>query len=329
MILKFYETKKIDTTKSKIILFYGKNERQIKDSVDNLVKKNVIFNYEQNEIIESYKDFFDEIYTKSLFGESKIIIIKRVSDKILNIIETINTSKIEDTIVILIADTLDKRSKLRSTFEKDKSFICVAFYPDNKETLSKLASNFFRDNKISISQLSINTIIDKTNNDRNALLNELEKIKLYTANGEKLDDEKIIKLINVHENHSITELVDSCLVKNKNKTTRILRDNNYNNEDCILIVRVFLNKLKFLIKLVKEYEYNKNLEVTISSAKPPIFWKDKEIVKQQIINWKTESLKKSLYEINELELLIKKNINNSINLLTDFIIKKAQHRASS
>ena len=308
--------------KSKIILFYGKNDAQIKDTVDNLVKKNELLNYEQNEIIEKNKDFFDEIYTKSLFGESRAIIIKRVSDKILNLIQEIETSKIEDTIIILIADNLDKRSKLRSAFEKDKSFICIAFYPDNKETLGKLASNFFRDNKISISQSSINIIINKTNNDRSALLKELNKIKLYTLR-KKLYDETIIKLINLHENHSIAELVDSCLVKNKNKTVRILRDNNYNNEDCILIARVFLNKLKLIIKLTKEYEYNKNLELTISSAKPPIFWKDKEIVKQQIINWKTDSLKKSLYEINELELLIKKNINNSINLLTDFIIKKA------
>ena len=323
MILKFYETKKIDTSKSKIILFYGKNDRQIKDTVDHLVNKKELLNYEQNEIIEKNKDFYDEIYTKSLFGESRAIIIKRVSDKILNIIQEINTSKIEDTVIILIADALDKRSKLRSVFEKDKNLICIAFYPDNKETLGKLASNFFRDNKISISQSSINTIIDKTNNDSSALLNELDKIKLYTSSGKKLDDETIIKLINLHENHSIAELVDSCLVKNKNKTVRILRDNNYNNEDCILIARIFLNKLKLIIKLTKEYEYNNNLELTISSAKPPIFWKDKEIIKQQIINWKTESLKKSLYEINELELLIKKNINNSVNLLTDFIINKA------
>ena len=323
MILKFYETKKIDTTKSKIILFYGKNDGQIKDSVDHLVKKNELLNYEQNEIIDKSQNFFEKIHTKSLFGESRAIIIKRVTDKILNIIQEIDISKIEDTMIILIADSLDKRSKLRSAFEKDKNFICIGFYPDNKETLGKLASNFFRDNKISISQSSINTIIDKINNDRSALFNELDKIKLYTASRKKLDDETIIKLINLHENHSITELVDSCLVKNKNKTVRILRDNNYNNEDCILIARIFLNKLKLIIKLTKEYEYNNNLELTISSAKPPIFWKDKEIIKQQIINWKTESLKKSLYEINELELLIKKNINNSVNLLTDFIIKKA------
>ena len=323
MILKYYETKKIDTTKSKIILFYGKNDRLIKDSIDYLGKKKEFLIYDQNEIIEKHKDFFDNLYTKSLFGENRVFLIKRTTDKILNIIQDIDTSKIEDTEIILIADTLDKRSKLRTKFEKDKNLICTAFYPDNREILTKLASNFFRENKISVSQLVINTIIDKSNDDGNALLNELEKIKLYTIYGKKLDNEKIIKLINLNENHSITELVDSCLIKNRKKTIRILRDNNYNNDDCILITRIFLNKLKLIIRLSKEYENNNNLDVTISSAKPPIFWKDKEIIKQQIINWKTESLKKSLYEINELELLIKKNINNSINLITDFIIKKA------
>ena len=264
-----------------------------------------------------------EIYNKSLFDDKKIIIVKRVTDKILNIIEQIEVTKIQDINIVLVADILEKKSKLRLKFEKSKTLVCIAFYPDNKDTLLKLASNFFKENKISISYSSINSIIEKINEDRQALMNEIEKIKLYTINDKKIDNEDVIKLINLNENYSISELIDNCLLKNKKKTIKILNDNNFNNEDCILITRIFLNKSKTLHKLSKEYEINKDINFTISSAKPPIFWKDKENTKKQILSWTTESLKELLFEINEIELLVKRDIKDSIYLLTNFIIEKS------
>ncbi len=323
MIFKSQEIKNINTIKFKIALFYGKNDIQKKEMVDFLINKNDLYNYEQNEIIEKKENFYNEIYIKSLFGNKKIIVIKRVTDKIINIIENIEIQKIEDTIIILIADILEKKSKLRIKFEKDKNLICTAFYPDNRDTLFRLASNFFRTNKISISPSLINTIIEKTNEDRGALLNELEKVKIYTINNKKINDENILKLINLNENHSIAELIDNCLSKNKKKTIRILNDNNFSNDDCVMVTRVFLQKSKKIYELLKKYEDNKDINLTISTAKPPIFWKDKEITKQQILNWTTKNLRELLFEINEIELLIKKNINNSLDILTNFIIEKS------
>ena len=323
MILKSYEIKKINTNKSKIILLYGKNDAQ-KDEAINFISNNTdYFSYDQNQIIENPENFFDEIYTKSLFGNNKIIIIKRVTDKILNTVQNINSEKVQDTIILLIADVLDKRSKLRLKFEKDKNLACIAFYPDSRQTLMGFASNFFRKINVSVSSSLINTIIEKTNEDKSTLLNELEKINLYTKNNKKIDEEKIYKLINLNENHGFNDLIDNCLIKNKKKIIRILSDNNFVNEDCILILRIFLNKSKLILKLVKEYEINHNIDKTISSAKPPIFWKDKEMVKKQVLDWQAQDLNNLIYEINELELLIKKNINNSINLMTNFIFEKS------
>ena len=105
--------------------------------------------------------------------------------------------------------------------------------------------------------------------------------------------------------------------------THILNENNFSNEDCILITRTFLNKSKKILILSNEYEINKNIELTISSSKPPVFWKDKEITKQQLYIWTTKDIKNLIYKISELELLLKKNINNSINLVNDFILDQA------
>ena len=138
-----------------------------------------------------------------------------------------------------------------------------------------------------------------------------------------------MKITNLIENHSVSELVDNCLAKNNKKIINILNENNFNNEDCMLITRSLLNKSKRMLQLVKEFENNKNIELTISSAKPPIFWKDKEITKQQIKYWKPESIKDLIYKLTDIELLIKKNVNNSINLITDFILEQSSSKSNN
>ena len=289
MIIKSYEIKKIDIDKNKFILFYGKNEGLKNESTNNLLKnKETITKYEEKEILENTNIFLENIFSKSLFENEKIIIIKRATDKILKIIEEIEEKNIGDVKIILNADILEKKSKLRSFFEKNKEHVCIAFYPDTDQVLSKLTYNFFNQKKISLSPANINLIVNKCNGDRETLFNELNKIEYFSKSGRKITEESIIKLTNLIENHSISDLVDNCLAKNKKKIINILNENNFGNEDCIMITRSFLLKSKKILKLSSEFKSNKNIDLTISSAKPPIFWKDKEITKQQIYKWTPE-----------------------------------------
>ena len=323
MIKKNYELSNLKQNYN-YFLFYGKNEGLKNETIINLnSKKKEILNYDEKEILENQNSFIEKILSKSLFDEDKIIIIKRATDKIVKLVDELNTKNIEETVIIIISDNLDKKSKLRSLFEKEKNFICVAFYPDTNQTLSKITHNFLNEKKILISQANINLIINKCNGDREALLNELNKIEYFSKNGKKITTENIEKLTNLSENHNISELIDNCLAKNKKKIINILNENNFNNEDCILITRSFLNKSKKILKLSNEFENNKNIDLTISSARPPIFWKDKEITKQQIYKWSPKNIKKLIYKLADVELLIKKNMHNSINLITDFILEQS------
>jgi DNA polymerase-3 subunit delta len=330
MIIKSYESSKINLNKNKFILFYGKNEGLKNEATNNLIKnKENITKYDEKEILENTNNFLENIFSKSLFENEKTIIIKRTTDKILKIVEEISEKNIEDVKIILNADILDKKSKLRSFFEKSKVHVCTAFYPDTDQVLSKLTYNFFNQKKISLSPININLIVNKCNGDRETLFNELNKIEYFSKSGRKITEESIIKLTNLIENHSISDLVDNCLAKNKKKIINILNENNFGNEDCIMITRSFLLKSKKILKLSSEFKSNKNIDLTISSAKPPIFWKDKEITKQQIYKWTPENIKKLIYRLNEIELLVKKNINNSINLITDFILDQSSSNTNS
>ena len=321
MILKSNEINKVNQSINHLILFYGKNDGLKNEAIEILNKdKNNILNYEEKEILDNENNFIETILSKSLFDPQKFIVIKRSTDKILKIIENLQQKNLEGTTIILNSEILEKKSKLRSFFEKNKKLVCVPFYPDNDQTLSKLAYNFLREKKISISSSNINLIVNKCSGDRETLINELQKIELFSKNGKQINSNSISKLINLSENHSISELIDNCLAQNKRKIISILNENNFSNEDCIMIVRSFLIKSKKLLALSKAFESNKNIDLTISSAKPPIFWKEKEITKQQILKWSSKNIKQLIYSLSETELQIKKNINNSINLITDFIL---------
>ena len=322
MIVKHFEIRKINSTLNKVILLYGKNDGLKDEATNFLIKKDTVVSvYEESSILDDPESFIESLKSKSLFGDKKTIIIKRASDKILKIINELNEEEIDD-ILIINSENLEKKSKLRIFFEKHKNYICVAFYPDNNETLLKLANNFFHKRKILISNENLNQIVNKSSGNRKNLIGELEKIDLFCANRKKIDSEHINKLINLSENHNISELIDHCLAKNEKKILNILNENNFNNEDCILITRIFLNKAKRILKLSSDYSKNNNINLTISSAKPPIFWKDKEITKQQIYKWTPKNIKKLIFKLNDLELKIKKNVNNSINIILDFIIEQ-------
>ena len=161
------------------------------------------------------------------------------------------------------------------------------------------------------------------------MLNELKKIELFSANGKKITTEIISKLSNLTGNHSVSELIDNCLTKNTKKIINILNENNFNNDDCMVILRTMLNKSKRILKLSETYASNKDIELTISTAKPPVFWKEKDIIKQQIYIWKPNNIKNLIYQINQIELLIKKNFNHSLNYLMDFILEKAKKNANN
>tara|TARA_B100001939_G_scaffold300928_1_gene277165 strand:- start:438 stop:1439 length:1002 start_codon:yes stop_codon:yes gene_type:complete len=322
MIIKSQEINNINLKKNKFFLLYGKNEGLKKETILKILKnKDEISSYDEKEVLDNSNIFIESLISKSLFENEKIIIIKRATDKILKVIEKLNEKKIEDLIIIINSDHLEKKSKLRTYFEKSKEYICLAFYPDNEQTLSRLATLFFKERKISISPSNINLIIKKTNGDREMLYNEINKIAQFSTNGKKISEEIIAKLTNLNEDHNVSELVDNCLAKNKKKIDTILNENNFTNEDCILITRIFLNKSKKILKLSEIYEENKSIDLTISNARPPIFWKDKEITKQQLHQWSSKEIKILIYKLNEIELLIKKNLNNSINLITNFILE--------
>ena len=324
MIKKNFELEKLNYSNHKMFLFYGENiglkNELINSKLLNFSDFKAIKTNE-NEIFDNFEEFVLNIVNKSLFENGKIYIVDETTEKSLKLIENISEKNLENIILIFKSGKLEKKSKLRIFFEKSKKFICSAFYPDDNKTLYRLAFNFLKEKKISISPESINLLVERSREDRNYLNIELKKIEMYSYNKKNITIDEIYKLTNLSENYEVFELVDNCLSKNTRKTINILNENNYSSEDCILIIRTLLSKTKRLLKLKENQEKTKNLDEIITTFRPPIFWKEKEIVKKQIQTWTKKEVYEIIYEINETELMIKRNIINSLNILSDFIIK--------
>ena len=327
MIVKSFELSKIKLNNYKFYLFYGDNEGLKEETIKNLFEKNYldkIQRFEEKEILDNINNFFNSVLTKSFFDNEKLIIINRATDKIRTTIEELIEKNPEDIKIILNSKNLEKKSTLRKLFEKEKSILCIPFYEDNNQTLNSIISLFFRNKKIPISQQLVNVLIERSRGDRKNLNNELEKIENFSLNKKNLSIKEIIKLTNLADNYSASELVDHSLAKNTRKTVTILGENNYSDEDNIIIIRTLLAKLKRLVKIYELVDEKKNIEQAISVYKPPIFWKDKPLVTQQIRSWKKDGLEQLIYKTNEIELLVKKNSVLAKNILADFIINNSR-----
>ncbi len=332
MIVKHFELNKNIIVNKKFFLLYGNNSGLIRETIKNSLKPILykkVFTYDESEVINNLDDFKEEVLNKSFFENEKLIIISRSTDKILKVVDEIIEKNIEDLAIILTSSSLEKKSKLRNFFEKNKNTICMPFYEDNEKSLVSIIQNFLKTKKILLSNQSINLIIQRCGGDRINLYNELQKIESFSKNKKQIDIEDIFKLTNLSENLNFNELVDNALAKNLRRTLYILNENNFAPEDSILILRIFLIKLKRLLKIKSQDKIKNNIENVINNFKPPIFWKEKEILKKQIGMLSYQEINDLIVKTNNLELILKKNPSISTNIITNFVIEQSTAANSS
>ena len=322
MIVKSFEIDKLKSLNSNLHLIYGVNEGIKQDLINNIYLnafKGDVLRYDEHEVLNNIDEFVSNLLTKSLFGNKKIIIISRATDKLYTLINELLDREIVETKIVVKSSSLEKKSKLRNLFEKESQLICTPVYEDDARALNYVIQNFLKLNNFSLSQEIKNILIERSKGDRINLKNELSKIKNLSLSKNKLSIDDVNKLSNLAENYSVFELSDNYLAKNSKKVSNILNENNYSSEDCILIIRTILNKCKRLLKIRNEIDNNTSIDQVISSFKPPIFWKEKDIVKKQAQSWSTNEVKEIIFKINDLETLVKKNASNSILFVSNFV----------
>ena len=320
MILKTFELSKNNIDKFKFFLLYGENEG-LKEEIINKIKKNQNgkeIKYEEAQILKNKSEFYNEIKNKSLFEEKRIFFLERCTEKISELLIEIFEDASDD-LYIINCSILEKKSKLRNYAERSSNVVVIPTYKDNSQSLINIARKFFSEEKISISTETLNLLVNRCMGDRGILNKELDKISNYISEKKIISLKEIAVLTNLSENYSASELVDASLTKNYIKVKEILNENIYSQEDTFLILRVFLQKAKKLLSLLEIINSENNVEKAINEYKPPIFWKDKPVLKKQLQLLSFENIINLICKLNDIEIKIKKNSSQNLILMKNFI----------
>ena len=315
MIIKSYEIEKkiSNLIKLNLSLLYGENTG-LKKAIREIIIKNFkkkddveFLSFYEDEILQNEENLHNAIFSGSLFSSKKIITINNATDKMMKQIEKIIEKNPKNILLIIFSQILEKKSKLRNLFEKQDSTICVPCYLDGEKDLENIAYSELKKNDISLSRESINLIIEKSNQDRGNLKNELEKIKSFAFNKKNIELDQIKSLINFSGEYKSDNLINECLCGNISQFKKNLSELYSNTINQIFLLRILSNKIQRLLKMKEsEKDYN-SIDNLINNSKPFIFWKEKPIVKKQLSIWSYNDLKKVVYEINNIEILCKKN----------------------
>ena len=326
MLIKSYEILKKDLNFLNSFLIYGENtglKQDIVKSVIGLKEKKKIkykqFKFEEEEIIKNQNDFFNLIFSGSLFDKKKVIFVNRTTDRLFNLISEISKKDIKDILIFFEADQLEKKSKIRNLFEKDKNLVCIACYQDNNFDLIKIINDEIKQTKIKLSTESINLLIERASGDRNNLRNEVNKLKSFALDKQMVSYDQVKELTNMVGNYQNDYIVNICLNGDKKKLNKILRENNFSFEDFLILLKIFSKKIHRLLKIKIFNRLEKNLDQIFNQIRPPIFWKEKEDVKKQVRLWNEKKLNLIIKKINEIELNCKKNHELATNITLDFL----------
>ena len=297
-----------------LFLFYGEN-LGLKNDFKNLIKKNSpdykIINLNQEEVIKNQENFSSEILNLSLFEKKKIYNINDCNDKILELIQEIHEI-IDNQLVFLFAENLDKRSKLRNHFEKAKNAYVIPCYNDNEITIRKIILNKLKDFK-GLTTENLNLISDNCNFDRVKLNNELNKITTCFTN-KNIENEKLKSLLDYKVNNDFHLLKNEALTGDRIKTNKLLSDTVIETEKNIFYLTIINQSLMKLNETSKIAEQS-SIDEAINIVKPPIFWKEKPIFKKQLLKWNSNKIKKIQNVTYNLEIEIKSNAQINKNIL--------------
>jgi len=326
MLIKSYEITKKSLNSLNFFLIYGENiglKQDITRSVLELKEKKngkyKKFEFEEEEIIKNQNNFFNLIFSGSLFDKKKVIFVNRTTDRLFNLISEISKKDIKDILIFFEADQLEKKSKIRNLFEKDKNLVCIACYQDNNFDLIKIINDEIKQTKIKLSTESINLLIERASGDRNNLRNEVNKLKSFALDKQMVSYDQVKELTNMVGNYQNDYIVNICLNGDKKKLNKILRENNFSFEDFLILLKIFSKKIHRLLKIKIFNRLEKNLDQIFNQIKPPIFWKEKEDVKKQVVLWNEKKLNLIIKKINEIELSCKKNHEIATNITLDFL----------
>ena len=324
MIFKSFSLNFKDLLKKNFILLYGENLSLISEIEDKILVEaktqlGLIPKRYQEEYLMQHPELLHQILNSdALFGEQEIIIIGKSSDKILDQLELESTKSSEKKIIFL-SDLLTKKSKLRIISENSENFASIACYNDNPEQLQSILAQKLKDNKITVSRELLNSIFEKNSLNRQDINDGINKLQLIQKSS-AITEDTLKNIFYSSSDNDNFEIINYCLLGDKKNINKVLNNIYAQGISFNEILAALKYKVNKLIDIFESNTNHLNISQLVESYKPPIFWKEKNIIKEQLNRWTLKELYQLLEIIFETEINCKKNYEISTTILQQFII---------
>ena len=324
MIVKSFSANFKELLKKNFTLLYGENISLIFEIEQKIIKeaKNnnglVVKKYQEEYFLQN-KDVFEQfINSESLFGDQELVIISESTDKILEIFDNTIAST-NNKKIIFLSSLLTKRSKLRNLAETETDFNCIACYDDTPVQLQSILLQKLKDNKISVSREFLNSIFEVNSLNRQDINDAITKIQLIQSTS-NIKEENLKNIFYSSSHNDNFEIINFCLLGDKKNINKVLSNIYIQGINFNEILAALKYKVNKLIEISVSNTSDSNVNQLVENYKPPIFWKEKNMVKEQLRRWTNGELNKLMEIIYETEINCKKNYEISNTILQQFIV---------
>lgn len=306
-----------------LFLIYGENQTlisEIKEKILTGIKNGLNFSilkYQEDFLLQNTSIIDQFLNSDNLFGDGELLVVSMTTDKILNLFNE-NEIKNSNKKIIFLSDKLTKKSKIRTLAERDSNFACIACYEDTPEQLQNMLAEKLKLSKVEISREMVSSIFELNLLNRQDINDALNKIQLI-QNTSRVNKEMLKEIFHSSSKNDNFEIVNNCLLRNKsiiNKSLNNVYAYGINFNEILAALKYKTNKLLDILNFSSTFSINELVE----NYKPAIFWKEKKIIKDQLIEWSKKDLENLLNNIFDIEIKCKKNYEISSIILQNFLI---------
>ncbi|MGY8985081.1 MAG: DNA polymerase III subunit delta [Sphingomonadales bacterium] len=297
------------------VLIYGPDEGLVRERAHRISKQVVedlsdpfnVVRPSLSQVIEEPSILLDELLSLSMVGGRRLVRLDGAEDKAYQGLEQALSGIPKDgekNLLVVTAGNLKPSSKIRKLFEGLEIAVTIACYADSSKDVEELIIEVLGANNLKADPQAISFLLNNLGSDRLISRSELEKIVLYA--GDRIDRviklEDVITLIGDSATLTLNDIASATTGGDLKRLDQLLERAQSQGENAIAIIRALSRRLQQFHLVKGLIEAGQPIDSAIGKLRPPLFFKEKDIFRNQLFLWSSQKLGKALLLLSDAEL---------------------------
>lgn len=247
----------------------------------------------------------DEAAAIAFGGGRRVIRVRGAGDEAAPLLADFLDDSVGDALVVVEADDLGPRSKLRSLFEASRVGASIPCYVDDDAQLSDLIEGRLRRDRISVAPDALEFLVAHLGSDRMITRNEVEKIALYAGEGGRIELPDALVCLGDSAGLSLDEIAFAVGDGDVRRTLRALDRAYADGMSPVAVLRAVARHFQRLHLAAGLISGGQRPDQAMAALKPPVFFKAKDSFQAQLRRWPLTWLGVAIERLTETEIACK------------------------